>query len=151
MKETRKGLLSHPFFKDFQSTHIELLADCANAESFAAGGFIFHEGEPADRLYLLQTGKIAIVLHMPGQDPTAIMTLGPGGVVGWSWLFPPYRWHFCARVIEDTTAITLNAKCMMEKCREDYQLGFELMWRCGQVMEERLHATRAQLLNHMNF
>ena len=29
-----------------------------------------------------------------------IETLEAGEVVGWSWLFPPYRWHFDARALD---------------------------------------------------
>ncbi len=62
--------------------------------NFTALGHLFHDGETADRLYLIQTGKVAVVLQMVGQDPLSILTVGAGGIVGWSWLFPPYRWHF---------------------------------------------------------
>jgi CRP/FNR family transcriptional regulator, cyclic AMP receptor protein len=147
MNEITKGMHEHPFFKDFQANQVELLSKCASTTNFTAGDYIFHDGEPADRMYLIQTGKIAIVLQMTGRDPLAIMTVGTGGVVGWSWLFPPYRWHFSARVMENTSAITLDAKCIMAKCEEDYQLGYNLMSRCAYIMGERLQATRAQLLS----
>ena len=147
MNEIMKGMVEHPFFKDFQATHVELLSKCASTMNFTAGGYIFHDGETADRLYLIQTGKVAVELQLVGRDPLIILTVGPRGIVGWSWLFPPYRWHFSARVMENTSAITLDAKCIMEKCKEDCQLGYELMWRCAYVMGERLHATRAQLLS----
>jgi CRP/FNR family cyclic AMP-dependent transcriptional regulator len=150
MSEITKGMLEHPFFKDFQATHVELLSKCASSVHFTAGSYIFHDGETAERLYLIQTGKIAVVLQMAGRDPMGIMTVDAGGVVGWSWLFPPYRWHFSARVMEDTAAIALDAKCIMAKCKEDYQLGYELMRECAHVMGERLQATRAQLLNLMS-
>ena len=151
MSEITKGMLEHPFFKDFKATHVELLSKCASSMHFAAGSQIFHDGETADRLYLIQTGKIAVELEMVGQDPVAIMTVDAGGVVGWSWLYPPYRWHFSARAMEDTSAIALDAKCIMVKCKEDYQLGYELMWQCAHMMGERLHATRAQLMSLMSY
>ncbi len=147
MNGAMRGMPEHPFFKDFQATHVELLSNCASLTNFNAGGYLFHDGETADRLYLIRTGKIAIELQMTGRDPVYIMTVGAGGVVGWSWLLQPNRWHFSARVMEDTSAIILDAKCIMVKCKEDYQLGYELMWRCAQVMGERLQATRVQLLS----
>jgi len=147
MNETMKSMLEHPFFKDFQTTHVELLSNCASITEFNAGGYLFRDGETADRLYLIQTGKIAIELEMAGRDPLLIMTVGAGGVVGWSWILQPNRWHFSTRVMENTSAIILDAKCIMVKCREDYQLGYELMWRSAQLIGERLQATRAQLLS----
>lgn len=100
-----------------------------------------------DWLYLILEGKVVVEIQMPGRDPLSIMTIGKGGVVGWSWLFPPYKWHFNARVIEDAPTIALDAKCVLDKCKEDYQMGFELVYRCAYVMGERLQATRLQLLN----
>ncbi len=147
MNEMTKFMSKHRFFKDFQPTHVELLSNCASIMNFPAGEYIFHEGEPADRLYLIQMGRTAIILEMPGREPLTIMTVDEGGVVGWSWLFPPYRWHFTAKVTENTSAITLDAKCIMEKCKEDCQLGYDMIWQCARVMGERLYATRAQLLS----
>jgi CRP-like cAMP-binding protein len=147
MSEIKKTMAEHPFFKDFQSSHLKMLAECASLVSFNKGTYLFHEGETADWLYLILEGKVVVETQMPGRDPLAIMTIGGGGVVGWSWLFPPYRWHFSVRVIEDASAIALDAKRVLQKCREDYAMGYELMWRCAYVMGERLQATRLQLLN----
>jgi len=67
--------------------------------------------------------------------------------VGWSWLIPPYRWHSDARVIEPTRAIALDGKCLRAKCEADHGLGYELMKRFSHIMEQRLQATRMQLLD----
>jgi CRP-like cAMP-binding protein len=147
MDKKRSVFQEHPFFEGFEPRHVELLSACASTRSFKAGEYAFHDGEPADRMYVIETGKIAVVLQMNGHDPLTILTVGPGGVVGWSWLFPPHTWHFSARVMEDTTVMAFSGECVMEKCREDSQLGFELMYRCAHMMADRLHATRGQLLS----
>jgi CRP/FNR family transcriptional regulator, cyclic AMP receptor protein len=147
MSKIKESMAEHPFFKDFKASHLELLAECASHVHFNKGSYLFREGETADWLYLIREGKVVVETQMPGRDPLAIMTIGKEGVVGWSWLFPPYRWHFGARAVEDASAIALNAKCVLAKCREDYEMGYELMWRCAYVMGERLQATRLQLLN----
>ena len=147
MSKIKGSMAEHPFFKDFKASHLKRLAECASHENFNKGSYLFREGESADWLYLIREGKVVVETQMPGRDPLAIMTIGKGGVVGWSWLFPPYRWHFGARAAEDASAIALDAKCVLAKCREDYEMGYELMWRCAYVMGERLQATRLQLLN----
>jgi CRP/FNR family transcriptional regulator, cyclic AMP receptor protein len=68
-------------------------------------------------------------------------------VLGWSWLVAPYRWHFDARVVEATRAIALDAKCLRSKCEQDHELGFELLNRVLQVVEQRLQSARMQLLD----
>jgi CRP-like cAMP-binding protein len=77
---------------------------------------------------------------------TRIQTVGPGDVLGWSWLFPPYFWHFNARVLQPTVAIFFYATPLREECESDHELGYELFKRMAEVMLTRLQATRRQLL-----
>ena len=84
---------------------------------------------------------------IPQKGPLGIRTRESGEVLGWSWLIPPYHWHFDVRAVELTRAIALDAKCLRGKCEEDLKLGYELLKRFAHVMEERLQATRLQLLD----
>lgn len=147
MNDMKERLAQHPFLKDLKTTYLELLAECAATAQFKKGGHVFRQGENADRLYLIEEGKVGIRLEMPSHDPITIMTLGAGGVAGWSCLFPPSQWQFAGWGMEDTAFITLDATCVLAKCKADYELGYELMRRCSQIMADRLMATRLQLLD----
>jgi CRP-like cAMP-binding protein len=70
----------------------------------------------------------------------------PGTVVGWSWLFPPYRWNFSAVAAEATLAIQLDGPGIRRLCAEDPAIGYELTRRFMAVVVERLQATRGRLL-----
>jgi hypothetical protein len=83
----------------------------------------------------------------PGRGPIIIQTLGEGEVLGWSWLIAPYRWRFDGRAVELTRAIALDGECLRGKCEEDHNFGYKLMKRFAHVMEQRLQATRLQLLD----
>ena len=63
------------------------------------GQLLFREGDPADTFYLVRHGSVALETFVPARGPVMIETLEAGEVVGWSWLFPPYRWHFDARAL----------------------------------------------------
>ncbi|MCK4775551.1 MAG: Crp/Fnr family transcriptional regulator, partial [Candidatus Krumholzibacteria bacterium] len=87
--------------------------------------------------------------------PVNILSVEDGDVVGWSWMFPPYKWHFDARAMELTRAAVFDARCLRGKFDKDPQLGFELMKRFASVMLDRLNISRLQLLdfygkNHKN-
>ena len=58
-----------------------------------------------------------------------IQTLGEDDVIGYSWLFPPYRWRFDARAVEPLRALALDGQCLRGKCDDDPVLGYELMKR----------------------
>jgi hypothetical protein len=87
---------AHPFLIGMSEHHIRLLTDCAMRSHFEAGHFIFREGETANRFYLIEHGKIALESSTLG-EPVRIDEIHDGDLLGWSWLFPPYAWHFTAR------------------------------------------------------
>jgi len=147
MRTLESVLAEHPFFKGLDPRYLELLAGCASNVRFNAGEFIFHEGEEANRFYLIRHGKVALEIFVPERGPVTIQTIDAGDVLGWSWLFPPYRWHFDARAIELTRAIAFDGQCLRSKCDEDHDLGYELMQRFARIITERLQATRLQLLD----
>ena len=68
-------------------------------------------------------------------------------MLGWTWLFPPYYWHFDARAVEPTLAIFFYGTRLREKSEVDAELGYELMKRMVAVIIRRLQATRRQLLD----
>ena len=90
---------------------------------------------------------MALETSAPQRGSAIIQTLGEGEVLGWSWLVAPYRWRFDARVVEAVRAIALDGKCLRGRSEEDHDLGYELMKRFAQVMEQRLQAARLQLLD----
>jgi CRP/FNR family transcriptional regulator, cyclic AMP receptor protein len=146
--ETLKTLLmEHPFVCGLESRYIDLMVSCASNVRFHPGEFIFREGGNADQFYLLRHGRAAIEIYAAERGSITVMTVGEGEVLGWSWLFPPYRWMFDAKALDLTRGIALDGKCLRAKCDEDHELGYELMKRCMQVAEQRLQATRLQLLN----
>ena len=140
-------LAGHPFFEGFETRYMQLITGCASNVRFDAGEYIFHEGEDASHFYLIRQGKVALETWAAQRGPITIETIEAGEVLGWSWLFPPYRWHFSARVVEPVRAIALDGVCLRSKGEADHDLGYQLVKRVAQIMMQRLQATRLQLLD----
>ena len=136
-----------PAFEGLAPEHLELMAGCATNVVFHAGDYLFHEGEDADTFYVLRHGAIALEVYAPQREPLVVETIHPGGLVGWSWLFPPYHWHFDARATELVRAVSFDGRCLREKCDSDHDLGYELMRRFAAQLVDRLQATRLRLLD----
>src|SRR6266705_6786276 len=145
-KELDAQVATHPFLIGMSVQHIRLLADCAMRSHFEAGQVIFREGESANRFYLIEHGKVALESSTLG-DPIKIEEIGDGDLLGWSWLFPPYAWHFTARALERTMAIFFYGTVLREYSEKDHSLGFELFKRMSAVMLRRLQAARQKLLS----
>lgn len=139
-------LAQHPFFADMAPEHLRTLAGCATERTFGPGEFILREGEHAATFYLLLQGNVAVETFVPGRGPITIQTLHAGDVLGWSWLFPPYRWHFDARALTPVTALEFNGACLRQQCDDDPALGYDVMKRVAQTIIQRLQATRLQLM-----
>jgi CRP/FNR family cyclic AMP-dependent transcriptional regulator len=143
-------LSTHPLLKDFKPEHLEILETCAGTAEFKPGDYIYRERTKADRLYFIIKGRVAIELHAPRQEPWTIMTISEGGALGWAWALPPYQWYYSCRTVLDTRTVFLEADCLKARMKSDYELGYKLMTACAHVLEERLAATRLQLLNALS-
>lgn len=142
-----KLLREHPFFRGMDSAHHDLIAGCAANEQFKPNQYIFHEGGPSDKFYVVRHGSVAIEVYVPGKEPIVVETLQAGDILGWSWVVAPYRWTFDARAVELTRCISLDAVCLRGKCEEDHSLGYEIYRRMAPVMANRLAAARLRLID----
>lgn len=135
----------HPFLRGLDERSVRTLAECAEAVRFEADQAIFEAGRPADRVYLIRTGTVAVEVQEEGRSPRLIQTLREGELLGWSWLFPPHRWTFGARASTLTQALALDAECLRHRFEADRELGYRFLLRVAEVMAERLESARRQV------
>jgi CRP-like cAMP-binding protein len=147
MKEIKTLIQEHPFFAGLDDSALELIAGCASNVHFAAGQYLFHEGDPANQFYVIRAGHVRIETHVPGRGAVVIETIREGEVLGWSWLFPPYICQFDAAAAESARATAFDGKCLRGKCKENHDLGYELAMRSASNLLQRLQAARLQLLD----
>lgn len=147
MKTLEPLIAEHPFFKGLDKPYLELITGCASNAVFKTGDFLFREGEVAEHFYVIREGTIKLELFTGSRGPITIETSSAGEVVGYSWLFPPYRWIFSGRAVTPLRLFMFDGACLRGKCEDDHNLGYELMKRFSHIMMERLQATRLQLLD----
>ena len=146
--ETLAPLLrEHAFFKDLEPKFIEMIVGCSSNQRYKKGSYLFKEGEEANDFFLIREGRVAIEIPLHEGHPIILQTVEEGDILGWSWMLPPYFWHFDARAEEDTRVISLNGRCIRAECERNHTLGYEMLKRFAQIIEKRLEATRLQLLD----
>ena len=90
--ELANDIAAFPFLKGMNDRHIRVLAGCACRIHIEKGTIIFHQGETANRFYLIEEGTIELEAALNSVKRRIVAgSIGRGGVLGWSWLFPPYR------------------------------------------------------------
>jgi CRP-like cAMP-binding protein len=147
MKSLDLLIAEHPFFDGLNIHYLPWLEQCATYMRFGIGQPIFQQGSEADHFYLIEKGQVGLETFVSGRGDVTIQTLGPGEALGWSWLMPPYQWHFTARSLEPSEMIAFCAKSLRDKAKANPEFGYELVIRVAQVLFHRLEATRRRLLD----
>jgi CRP/FNR family transcriptional regulator, cyclic AMP receptor protein len=144
--EIEARVAAHPFFAGMKRRHLDVLTRYCKPVRFKTDQYIFRAGEPAGGFYLIEKGSVALEGSVMEHGPITTDIVSAGEPLGWSWLFPPYRWHFDARAIEPTIAIYFDGKTLRKHYDEDLTLGHDLFKRISEVMVRRLQSARRKLV-----
>jgi CRP/FNR family transcriptional regulator, cyclic AMP receptor protein len=147
MKINTTTLAEQPFLKGMNKRQLELLAENSMMAEFKTDERILNEGGIANRFYLILQGRVELESPVSESEAIHIQTLGAGDVLGWSWLFPPYLWHFDACAVTPTKAMFFYGTRLRELCEENHDLGYELMKRVSEIVIKRLQAARGELVD----
>ncbi len=147
MENLERIVVEHPFFKGLEQQYLKLIVACASNVRFEKGEFVFREGGEANSFYILRHGQVALEANAGQRGLVTIETLSEGDVMGWSWLVPPYRWHYDAQALSLVRAIALDGKCLRKKCADDHSFGYELFSRFFPVLIDRLQHMHMQLMD----
>jgi CRP/FNR family cyclic AMP-dependent transcriptional regulator len=136
-----------PLLGDLSQDGLEFLESVATEIEFPSGALIFDEDDTADAFYLIATGRVGLEVTIPAREPILIETLGPGDLLGVSWLFPPHRWSWRARSLATTTTVAFDSAAVREQCEADTDLALHIYKTVAAEAVRRLHATRVRLLD----
>jgi CRP/FNR family cyclic AMP-dependent transcriptional regulator len=140
-----------PFLAGMSDRHIETLARCACRLHFYQNQVIFRQGETANRFYLIEEGIVQLeAATTVGNRDIVAGIIGAGGVLGWSWLLPPYECLFTARALSETRALFFYGTMLREYSGADPSLGFELLKRMATGLVKRLEAARERLVESLS-
>jgi CRP-like cAMP-binding protein len=143
MNDIKNRIAAHPIAQSLSDNALRVLMQGAREEKFEAGHLILRAHEPANSIYLIERGKVAIESQEAG-GARPVQTIGAGELLGWSWLFPPFTWHLQARALERTAVIRLDGGHVLAVCETDHDVGYEIVKRMAQVLIQRLNAVISQ-------
>lgn len=135
-------LSEHPFCHNLSSAQIKALEAIAEPASYEPDDFLLRAGHEADRVFLIWGGHVALEIN-----GRILQTLGPGDIVGISWLEPPYRWKFDARAVERTRTVRLESEPLRGMLGRDEAMASRVYRQVNRSLSQRLEAARLQLLD----
>jgi CRP-like cAMP-binding protein len=142
----RARITQSDFFAGLAPDFIEFLAAHATTRRLAEGEVLFRHGERADRFYLVSSGHVSVDVAAITGPALELQDLGPGAVVGWSWLIPPHRWSFEARAKTPAEVVEFDGTAVLAHCEENARFGYELLKHFAALMSERLAVARQKMM-----
>jgi CRP-like cAMP-binding protein len=141
------ALNEHVFVVGLPPHIVAGLTPLAVRREFSPRTVIFREGADCDDLYLIESGRVALDLLVPGRGPVRILTIGPGELLGWSALFGEGPMTATATALEPTAAYALSGSKLRSFCDKNHEAGYRIMKQVSLSLSQRLTATRLQLLD----
>lgn len=139
-------LAQNAFFAGARADDLAFLARHARLRSLAAGETLFRHGDPAQHFYVIRDGRITLEIVALEGPTLELQQLGPGAVLGWSWLIQPYQWSFNARAEQATEVVEIEGVAVLEQCEGDPRFGYDLLKRFSALMSERLGHARRRMM-----
>jgi CRP-like cAMP-binding protein len=125
----------------------ERLTGLARRARYEPGDVLLQEGEPADDLGIVLTGRIALRLRVPERGSVTILTVEPGDLVGWSAIVPPHRSTSSAIALVPSEVLTFAGEPLRAALATDPILAAAVYPRVLRAVARRLDGTRLQLLD----
>lgn len=127
--------------------HLAEVGRIAKLVDEPAGALLFKEGSPANALWIVCAGGVALDMQVPAKGDVRIQTLGPRDLLGWSALVGDGTMSTNATVTEAAQLLRLPAAELKELCICDHTLGYAVMGFVARAVANRLRGTRLQLLD----
>jgi CRP/FNR family cyclic AMP-dependent transcriptional regulator len=140
----REALKEHPFGEGLTDAQLDTLSAGARAEHLPRNTVIFREGAKADALYLIVRGRVVLEEQVPGRGKLQLEELGPGDLLGLSWLFPGSPWVLDARTAEETDVLVFEAAWVHECMTKDAVMGLAVAKHIIHQLYRRLERVRLQ-------
>jgi CRP-like cAMP-binding protein len=146
-KNLVKKLQGISFLHDIDPAHLEQIANIAEVRVYDTSDVLFHEGEPADYVYFVVTGKIMLELCPSTIYEKSLMSVGPGEMLGWSAFVEQCNYASTGVVVAPTQLIRIEGKRLRAICDKDPAFGYDFMHRIMKALAKRLTTTWSQLAN----
>ena len=141
--EDLKGIA---LFEDLTDTMLERLLPVARIESLDERQIIYEEGAAADQFYSVKKGKVLLEAELAPAVIIALGSIKPRYSFGWSALFPEVSHRSYAVCAEPSDIIAIPGEKLVKELDSDRTMGFLVMQKSAQILENRLERRTAQFL-----
>ncbi|GAB4121900.1 MAG: hypothetical protein Kow001_20150 [Acidobacteriota bacterium] len=105
-------------------------------ENYGEGAFVFRRGEPAEKVYILEEGRIRLMVGELGSVTRTVRK--PGDVFGWSSLLGPGGYTATAQCLTACRVRSIQGRRLNQMLEESPALGLEFFRRVAALIRQRL-------------
>jgi CRP-like cAMP-binding protein len=142
-----KKLQGIGFLHGIDPAHLQQIASVSEVCEYDSQDILFHEGEEAEYVYLVVSGKIMLELCPSTIYQKNLLSIGPGEMLGWSAFVEQCNYASTGIVVVPTQLIRIEGKRLRAICDNDPEFGYDFMHRIMRGLAKRLTTTWAQLAN----
>jgi len=118
-----------------------------------SGTALFQLGDQADRLFLVERGRIRLTLpiRVRGREENVFVEeRAPGQAVGWSALIPPYRFTLTATaVLLDAKVTALPREALLKYFAANPAVGYKIALNLAVLIGHRLQLSQTMWVREM--
>jgi CRP/FNR family transcriptional regulator, cyclic AMP receptor protein len=145
MSATLELLRPLPLFTALTADELGKIAELCESKSYESGDYIFHEGEPGNRLFIIVEGGVRISRQIPGAGEEALAVLKRGSMFGEMAVFDRSERSTDAISHGGTTVLTISRSEFEMLLEFNRDLGYKVLWAVVRLLSGRLRATNDSL------
>ncbi|MFI4932378.1 MAG: Crp/Fnr family transcriptional regulator [Burkholderiales bacterium] len=145
MHTVRMELLQQmPIFGGIEDDALRFLLEPVPSITVPAGQFFFRERDPADCMYVLESGQVAVLKDWAGRE-LLLRHLGQGDCFGEMALLDLFARSASVRAVEDCRAMALTSAHLYRLFERDAAQFALIQMNIGREMSRRLREADEQL------
>ena len=133
-------------FRGLSDEQISSVLALGQKETFPSGTTLFQQGDEAKRLYIVESGRVAINTSIQNGKWAPVCIVPAGGVFGWSCLVPPYQFTASATTFEETEVTCFDGAALKELFAREPAIGYVMIQNVGGLISSRLKNARLELI-----
>ena len=150
--DAKQLLRESKVFSKLSDAQLESIAAIGLITEYEAGETIFHEGEPAEELFVINEGKVALQITLQKQEGRinhriTVDIADKNDVVGWSAAVEPHRYTLTAICLQKVTAFSVSGEKLTQLMQGDTEVGYQVLKGLITVVASRLDDARQVLVS----
>lgn len=140
MTQRTELLQAMPLFGAIGDEALLFLLERSRERDVPAGGWFFREGDSADAMYVLESGRVEVIKHWQARE-FVLHAFAAGDCFGEMALLDLAPRSASVRALEDCHALEIGAEALYALCKHDTEQFALIQMNIGREVCRRLRAT----------